>query len=160
MANKLLEERLAVHDYYKLPHTPELFTHKTRSIWFTLTVGDFGVKYICRKHAEHLMIVLKKHYKMEEDWEGELYCGIALKWNYEKGYVDMSMPTYLHKKLIEYTHKTPKRAQYCPYLPPPVRYGKEPNLIIQEEESPPATDEEKKYIEQGIRWLLLLCTRI
>ena len=83
---------------------------------------------------------------MEEDWEGELYCSIALKWNYEKGYVDMSMPTYLHKKLIEYAHKTPKRAQCCPYLPQLVRYGKEPNLIIQEEESSPVTDEEKKYI--------------
>ena len=62
-----------------------------------------------------------------------------------KGYVDISMPNYLHKKLVEYSHKTPKRAQHCPYAPPPVRYGKESNLTIPEETSPSATEEEKKY---------------
>ena len=148
LANKLLKERLAVHDYYEVAHTPGLFTHKTRPIWFTLTVDDFGVKYIGREHAEHLMSVLKQHYKMEEDWKGELYCGITIKWNYEKGYVDISMPNYVHKKLVEYSHKTPKRAQHCPYAPPPVRYGKESNLTIPEETSPPATEEEKKYIQR------------
>ena len=79
LANKLLEERLAVQDHYKLPHTPGLSTHKTRAIWFTLTVDDFGVKYIDRKHAKHLMSVLKEHCKMDEDWEGDSYCGITLK---------------------------------------------------------------------------------
>ena len=44
LANKLLEERLAVRNYYKLPHTLELFTHKTRPIWFTLTVDTFELK--------------------------------------------------------------------------------------------------------------------
>ena len=67
LANKLLKKRLAEHDYYEVAHTPGLFTHETRPIWFTLTVDDFGVKYIGRKHAEHLMAVLKQHYKMEED---------------------------------------------------------------------------------------------
>lgn len=27
LANKLLNERLAVHDYYKVPHTPGVITH-------------------------------------------------------------------------------------------------------------------------------------
>ena len=49
--NKLLKERLAVHDYYEVAHTPGLFTHKTRPIWFTLSVDDFGMKYIGREHA-------------------------------------------------------------------------------------------------------------
>ena len=67
LANQLLKKRLAVHDYYEVPHTLGLFTHKTRPIWFTLTVDDFGVKYIGREHSEHLMTILKKHYNMEED---------------------------------------------------------------------------------------------
>ena len=75
MANKLLKERLAVHDYYEVANTrPILFIYKTRPIWFTLTVDDFGVKYIGREHTEHLMSVLKQHYKMKEEWKGELYC--------------------------------------------------------------------------------------
>jgi hypothetical protein len=40
------------------------------------------VKYIDKQHAEHLMYVLKEHYKMEAGWNGELYCGVILKWNY------------------------------------------------------------------------------
>ena len=114
LANKLFKKRLKVHDYYKVPHTTGLFTHKNRPIWFTRTVDDFRVKYIGREHAEHLMTVLKQHYKMEEDWKGELCCGITLKWDYAKGYVDIPMPNYVHKKLIEYKHKTPKCPQNCP----------------------------------------------
>ena len=79
LANKLLKKRLEEHDYYEVDHTPGLFTHKTRPIWFTLVVDDFGVKYVGKQHAEHLMSILKKHYDMEEDWKGELYCGITLK---------------------------------------------------------------------------------
>ena len=58
------------------------------------------------------------------------------------------MPNYVHKKLVEYSHEKPKRAQYCPYAPSPVRYGKESNLTIPEEISPPATEDEKKYIQR------------
>ena len=66
----------------------------------------------------------------------------------QKGYVDISMPNYVHKKLVEYNHKTPKRAQHCPYAPPPVRYDKESNLTIPEEISPPTTEDEKKYTQR------------
>jgi hypothetical protein len=45
-ANKLLKERLASHDYVEVDRTPGLFKHLIRPIWFTLTVDDFGVKFI------------------------------------------------------------------------------------------------------------------
>ena len=62
LTNKLLKEILAVHDYYEVTHTPGLFTHKTRPIWFALTVDNFGVKNIGRENAEHLVSVFKQHY--------------------------------------------------------------------------------------------------
>ena len=31
------------------------------------------------------MDVLKLYYNMEEDWKVQLYYGIALNWNYDKG---------------------------------------------------------------------------
>ena len=70
------------------------------------------------------MSVLKEHYEMEEDWKGELYCGIFLKWNYEKRYVDIVMPNYVHKQLTKYMHNKPKRPQHCPYEPAPLQYGR------------------------------------
>ena len=78
------------------------------------------------------MNALKEHYKMEEGWNGELYCGITLKWNYEEGYVDISMPNYVQKKLKEHGHKAPKRRQYCPYEPNPIKYGKDSDKIAYE----------------------------
>ena len=67
LANKLLKERIEIQNYYKAPHTPGLFTHKTRPIWFTLTVDDFKVKYIGREHTERSMTILKKYYNVKED---------------------------------------------------------------------------------------------
>ena len=102
LANKLLKERLEEHGYTEVDHTPGLFKHENRPLWFTLTVDYFGVKYIGEEHARHLMDVLKLYYKMGEDWKGQLYCGITLNWNYNKGYVDISMTNYVAKKLTEY----------------------------------------------------------
>ena len=124
LANKLLKERLEEHGYYELPHTPGLFTRKTRPIWFTLVVDDFGVKYVGKEHANHLMSVLKQFYDVEEDWTGSLYCGITLDWHYEDRYLDISMPNYVQKQLLKYKWNPPKKLQYCPFNPAPVNYGK------------------------------------
>jgi len=51
LANKLLKTCLKEHDYFEVKHTPGLCKHETRPIWFTLTVDDFGVKYIGKEHA-------------------------------------------------------------------------------------------------------------
>ena len=117
LANKLLKERLAKHAYHELPHTPGLFKHETRPVWFTLVVDDFGIKYICEEHAKHLLDVLREHYTMEVDLKGKLYCGISLEWNYKDKYVDLSMPNYTQKQLNRYGWKKPKRPQHCPYEP-------------------------------------------
>ena len=44
-----------------------------------LVVDDFGVKYVDKKHAWHLVDALKKcTYQLEDDWEGKLYCNIGI----------------------------------------------------------------------------------
>ena len=49
------------------------------------------------------------------DWEGKNYCGYKLEWNYNKGFVDMSMSTYIPKMLAKYNHKAPTRLQKAPH---------------------------------------------
>ena len=61
---------------------PGLWKHISRPISFTLVVEDFGIKYVGREHVDHLIGVLKQQYKLAEDWKGELYCRIKLKWDY------------------------------------------------------------------------------
>ena len=100
LANKKLRCELKPHRYLEHENTPGLWYHKTRPISFTLVVDDFGVKYVGKEHVDHLISCLKQSkYKLTEDWTGNLYCGISLNWNYKAGYVDISMPGYIKKKL-------------------------------------------------------------
>ena len=59
LAKQLLKEWLEEHGYTKVDHTPGLFKHENRPIWFTLTVDDLGGEYVGEEHASNLMDVLK-----------------------------------------------------------------------------------------------------
>ena len=78
LAHKLLEKRLNEKGYVKSKLTPGFWTHKWRHVSFTLCVDDFGVKYVGKQHAEHLMQVLTEHYTIAHDWTGAKYLGIDL----------------------------------------------------------------------------------
>jgi hypothetical protein len=75
LANELLQHNLAKDGYRPTHHTHGLWTHDTRSISFSLVVDDFGVKYVGREHAEHLMACIKKNYNISNDWDGQDCCG-------------------------------------------------------------------------------------
>ncbi|KAL7460263.1 hypothetical protein ACHAXS_000725 [Conticribra weissflogii] len=119
-ANKLLKKRLKPHGYYEVPDTPGLFKHESRPIQFTLVVDDFGVKYVRMEHAQHLIQTLKKYYTISEDWEGELYCGVTLKWNYNESYANISMPGYV-QKMLQRSNTTPPPNHNIPLTLPPQR---------------------------------------
>ena len=70
LAQELLEKRLNAHGYSQSRAVPGLWTHETRPILFTLVVDDFGVKYVGKEHALHLINILKQHYEISEDWSG------------------------------------------------------------------------------------------
>ena len=135
LANKLLTERLAKHGYYEVVHTPGLWKHISRPIQFTLVVDDFGIKYEKKADAEHLLNALKKHYTIDIDWEGKLYCGITLDWDYEKRHVDLSMPGYIKKLLQRFQHEC-RKAQHSPLYCPPKKYGADAQLPLPSDDSP------------------------
>jgi hypothetical protein len=60
LANKLLKKWLAQHGYFEQPHTPGLWKHVSRPVWFNLCVDDFGIKYIGIKNLQHLYNALRK----------------------------------------------------------------------------------------------------
>ena len=120
LANKRLRRKLAPFGYYECVNTPGLWYHVSRPISFTLVVDDFGVKFVGKEHADHLIASIKSTYKkLTEDWTGSLYCGISLDWDYVGRTVDISMPGYINKKLQEYQHSLARRIQNCPYSPEP-----------------------------------------
>ncbi len=155
LANKLLKKRLAIHGYYKQPHTPGLFRHESHPVWFNLAVDDFGIKYIGEDNLQHLHNALRKEtYDIVEDQVGDLYCGINLSWHYDKGYVDLSMPKYVMKQLARYAHPAPVKPQHCPFSPNPITYGKDNQATTPADDSQLLDNAGKKRIQQVVRSFL------
>jgi hypothetical protein len=109
LTNELLQRNLAKDGYRTTQHTYGLWKHDTRPISFSLVVDDFGVKYIGREHAEHLMECIKKNYNISRDWKGSAYCGLTLEWDHKNRTVDLSMPGYTKVALQKYQHAAPMR---------------------------------------------------
>jgi hypothetical protein len=154
LANKLLRRRLLPHGYYECPNTPGLWKHEWRPISFTLVVDDFGVKYVGEEHVQHLIRCIKETYEVTEDWTGDLYCGITLKWNYDERWLDISMPGYIKKLLLKYKHRMPTKPQHCPYAPAPKQYGAKAQAPLPVDISPKLSPDEIKEIQRVIGSIL------
>ena len=115
LAYKQLVGRLKVHGYVPIPTSNGLWKHISRPTLFALCVNDFGVKYNSPEDLNHLIDTLKKYYEITVDIHGRNFCGLQLDRNYDEGYVDISMPKYVQKKLKKYLHKKLVRPQYAPH---------------------------------------------
>jgi hypothetical protein len=99
-------------------------------------VDNFGVKFVNKDDVDHLISSLKTTYSLTEDWTGNLYRGISLKWDYVERTVNISMPRYIKKKLQEYEHIRPRKVQTCPYSPEPKKFGTEAQAPLTPDASP------------------------
>jgi hypothetical protein len=153
LANKLLTKRLAEHHYYPCQHTPGLWRHKWRPITFALVVDDFGVKIKGKEHGEHLIKALRENYEVTVDWEGKTFCGIHLKWMYDKKMVDLNMPNYVAKALIKYGHKKPARPQHSPHKHTPIQYGAKTQYAI-DDDTPKLTKQQIREVQDIVGTIL------
>ena len=72
LAEKQLIHFLGSYGYAPVRHTPGLWRHSWRPISFCLVIDDFGVKYIGKEHADHLIQCLRNHYQeVDIDWGGK-----------------------------------------------------------------------------------------
>ncbi len=79
IAQQLLKECLQKHGYQQSQTTPGLWKHDTRPISFSLVINSFGVKYVGKENAQHLLDTVRHYYKCSCNWKGERYCGLSLK---------------------------------------------------------------------------------
>jgi hypothetical protein len=83
-------------------------------------------------------------YEVTEAWEGKLYCGITLKWDYKQGTVDLTMPGYIESVLHKFQHTPPNKLQYSPYPPRKPQYGRKVQLTPEIIDSPTLDAQGKK----------------
>jgi hypothetical protein len=85
---------------------------------------------------------------------GDLYCGIKLKWDYEKQTADLLIPGYVAAVLHQFQHPNPERPQYAPYKHQPINYGAKVQFVAPADNSAPLTDKQKIKLQQAVGCLL------
>jgi len=158
LANNLLTEQLATHGYYQCATTPGLWLHKWRPITFVLIVDDFGIQYVQRHHADHLLDALKQDYKVTTDWTGTKFAGIDIEWNYPQRTCCLSMKGYIDEMLLKYNHPQPRKPQHSPHAHREIIYGAKEQLVPDVDTIPPLDAAGVKCI-QGVIGSLLYYAR-
>ena len=158
LAFQQLKDLLEPHGYIPVPHTIGMWKHKTRRTVFCLCVDDFGIKYYSQEDADHLINALKQHYKITIDKEGRNYCGLTFDWDYDNGWVDISMPGYIDKVLHRYNHTPPPNPEYSPHIHTTPVFGQRVQYAAPPDDSPKLSKPQIKRI-QGIIGSLLYYSR-
>jgi hypothetical protein len=148
LANQLLQKPLKPFGYYPARHTPDLWLHNTKLTAFSLVVDDFAVKYVTKYDDNHLRDALLQHYKITMDWEGKVYSGITLDWDYKKRTCDISMPGYITNVLNKIQHDASRTPHHTPskYITPV--YGAKMQFATQDN-SPPLTAKKCTEIQKS-----------
>ena len=102
IANDQLKAHLAQFGFAPIPRTPALWKHNTKPIFFSLVIDDFGVKYTGKENTDHLIQAPQKLYTISIDWNGYLFCGIIIDWDYAVHTCDISIPEYLQTDLLKF----------------------------------------------------------
>jgi len=150
LANQLLAKCLTIHGYAPTVHTPGLWKHHTRPILFSLVVNDFGIKYVGKQHADHIFHALEQHYEAATDWEGKLYCGLTLQWDYKARTVNISMPGYVAAALHQFQHAPPRQQCHAPSLWNQPNYGAKVQLPGPVDHTSKMTQDQTKLCQQVV----------
>ena len=86
---------------------------------------------------EHLITVLREHYKISRDWNGKRYLGLDLDWEYDNRKVHLSMMAYVADALTRFRHNHPRKPQNQPYLDIRPNYGAKAQYVKAADMSPP-----------------------
>jgi hypothetical protein len=155
LANDLLEKRLSKHGWYQCRHTPGLWRHANKPIKFALVVDDLAIHYTDKAHIDELIHTLRQSYEgVSVDWSASLYCGITMKWNYQRRTCEISMPGYIAATLQKFKHVSPARPQHSPHRSNAPQYGTKVQLTDPIDTSPCLPDQAIQRIQQIVGTLL------
>eukprot|EP00804_Cyclotella_cryptica_P025743 CCRYP_002937-RA/>CCRYP_002937-RA protein AED:0.42 eAED:0.42 QI:0/-1/0/1/-1/1/1/0/159 len=125
---------------------------------FTLIVDDFVIEYVGKQHAFHLRDTIKVHYNVTENWQGSLYSGINLKWNYTTRTCRLTMQDYIANVLTKYNHPHPKKPVLLPYKAATISFGAKVQYTAEPDSTPALNKASVKQV-QGIVSALLYYAR-
>ena len=145
LAKQLLETRLSEKGYSQSTLVSGLCTHTWSPITFTLYVDNFGIKYVGKKHGDHLMYILSEHYTISHYWTGSRYLGMEINCDYTNREVHLSMLSYVRDDLKCFHHTCPRKLQDQPYPHVKLTYGAKEQYATNEYDSPMLSPVNKKF---------------
>ena len=156
LAYEQLKKFLNKYGYNHVPGTAGIWTHITKPTAFCLCVDDIALKYYNQADLHHFFTALGNHYKYHLDQNGTHYMGLTLDWNYDRGFVDVSMPGYIPKLLKRLQHEPPSRPEYSPHDHSPIVFPKkgERQFTPLSDDSPHLSPVETKKVQSIVGALL------
>ena len=85
---------------------------------------------------------------------GNNYCGLTIKWNYDEGHVDISMPGYIDNLLRKFPLPSLKQPQYAPYKWTTPKFGMKRQYAKEIKNSPLLSASDKRTVQQIVGSLL------
>ena len=73
ITNDRLKIKLAKFGCSPVARTPSIWKHATKDICYSLLLEDFGIKYVGKDTADHLIQALNNLYTISINWNGSLY---------------------------------------------------------------------------------------
>jgi hypothetical protein len=157
IAQELLTDQLKLHGYSQSKTTPGLWKHNSHPIDFSLVIDEFGVNYIGKENAQHLLDTIQKYYRCLCDWDREQYCGLTITWDYDRCKVHLLMPTYVQKALQCFQHPPPRIQQKQPHSHVKKKYSVKEQFAKPINETPTLDKARKKFIQEvtGVFFIFL-----
>ena len=133
-----------------------MWKHPTKRVLFNLCVDDFGVKYYDKNDVNDLISLIQSKYTVKADWTGKNFLGYSLDWQYDKGHVNLTMPTYIPNLLKKLQHLHPNTPQYSPHDFVPIKFSAKGDrqFMQQPDTSPHLKHEDIKWVQSAIGSLL------
>jgi len=131
-------------------HTQLLWKHEWRSLFISLVVDDFGVKYAGKEHADHLIYILINTYEVSEYCQGHKYCVLSFNWDYEKRNMHLFIPGYAKKAFVRFKCKRPTQSQDQPHQHIIPMYHTNIQYAKPNDDSCELNKTEKKYVQQVV----------
>ena len=121
-------------------------------------MSNFGVNYVGKKYADHLLTVLNQHYEMSDDWTGTKFAGMDLAWSYSAWHQNrtcrLSMDGYIKDLLFKEDHNAPKKPQQSSHYHREIVYGAKQQLAMEEDKSPPLDEASVTRVQRIVGALL------
>ena len=138
--------------------TPGLGRDTNSDMQFVLVVDDFGIKWTNEKQLNKLASVLRTHYEITIDWTGKKFLGMTLEWDYDKGWMDVSVPGYLKNVFIRHQHPPPKKPELCTHDYPTLQYGRQ--YCEDTPDEPPLPNKQITTVQEivgAVLWYARIC---